>query len=364
MSVQTKQAVRFVPIDNKNFYGTLRKRVNAYFKENDIPKYGNWEMKLKTIVFGAGYLIPYTLMLTGVITNTWAMVGSWLFMGIMMTGIGCNVGHDANHGSYAKNRKVNDLLGNVMYFLGMDMYVWKIQHNVLHHTYTNVEGMDDDININGILRFSPHKEKKKIHKFQYIYAWLLYMLMSVSWLSHKEFAQLKRYKEDGHTKQFGKYSTLVFKAIIGKIFFISYSLVIPLIFFEGSVLFIIACYMMMLFTSAFTTAVIFQLAHVMPDADFPVPGKSGNIENDWAIHQLTTTCNFAPKNKLVSWYVGGLNYQIEHHLFPNICHIHHQHIAPIVEATAKEFGIPYVSYKNTRSAIFAHARMLKQLGSI
>ncbi len=93
-----------------------------------------------------------------------------------------------------------------------------------------------------------------------------------------------------------------------------------------------------------------------------MPNDSGVVEADWAVSQLYNTANFAPKAKLFSWYVGGLNYQVEHHLFPSICHIHYNKISKIVEQTAKEFHLPYHSYQTFLTALSEHTKMLKELG--
>ena len=113
----------------------------------------------------------------------------------------------------------------------------------------------------------------------------------------------------------------------------------------------------------FTLSIVFQLAHTVEGNTFPAPHKeTGNIENEWAIHQVETTANFAPRNKLAAWYQGGLNFQIEHHLFSNICHIHYPAISKIVEETCHELGISYVSYPTVRSAISGHYRFLREMG--
>ena len=117
------------------------------------------------------------------------------------------------------------------------------------------------------------------------------------------------------------------------------------------------------FVAVFILTVVFQLAHTVVETTHPLPDKDGNIENNWAIHQMNTTMNFSRNNKLISWYVGGLNFQVEHHLFPNISHVHYSKIAPIVEETAKEFNVPYHSVRSFRSALAQHARMLYRLGN-
>ncbi len=107
---------------------------------------------------------------------------------------------------------------------------------------------------------------------------------------------------------------------------------------------------------------VFQMAHVVNGVEQPLPNKNNIITNEWAVHQLRTTANFAKDNKLLNWYVGGLNFQIEHHLFPNICHIHYPKIAPIVEKTALDFGIAYNTKSTFLNALKSHIKRLKELG--
>ncbi|MEM9868828.1 MAG: fatty acid desaturase, partial [Bacteroidota bacterium] len=109
-------------------------------------------------------------------------------------------------------------------------------------------------------------------------------------------------------------------------------------------------------------SVIFQLAHIVEDADTPLPDETGSMKNTWAIHQLFTTVNFGTRNRIMNWFTGGLNHQVEHHIFPNISHIHYTKIAKIVKQTAKEFNLPYHEYKTTRKAIISHFKHLKELG--
>ena len=107
---------------------------------------------------------------------------------------------------------------------------------------------------------------------------------------------------------------------------------------------------------------VFQTAHVVPETDFPLPDDQGEMETERLTHQMTTTSNYAPKSKIFSWLIGGLNYQVEHHLFPNICHVHYKKISPIIRQTAAEFNIPYLTKTTFIDAVKAHHQMLRHLG--
>lgn len=344
------------------FYPTLRSRVNAYFQENDLSRHANAAMVVKTVVLLLVYLVPLGLMYSGTIGNHWVLFGLWILMGFGMAGIGMSVMHDANHGAYSKNPKVNTALGYLLNLVGGNADFWKIQHNVLHHTYTNVEGMDEDIHVPVLLRFSPNQKRYWIQRYQHIYAFILYALMTMPWISSKEFQQLVHYRKRGLIPGGKEFNILLLRSVISKIVYHVLILVLPMVLLPVSLWFTLICFLSMHFVAAFLLGLIFQTAHVMPTSEFPVPDTEGNLETNWAVHQLLTTTNYAPKSRIFSWYVGGLNFQIEHHLFPNICHVHYKRIAGIVAETAREFGLPYNSQKNFLSAIKEHARMLYMLG--
>jgi linoleoyl-CoA desaturase len=359
-----EQIIRFGQ-SNRQFFSTLRSRVDDYFKTNNISKNGNAKMVIKTIAMLSIYLAPYALMISGLVTlNAWMILGLYVIMGIGMAGVGFSIMHDANHGSYSRNTKVNKALSFTMYMLGGSPLNWQIQHNVLHHTYTNISGKDEDIDAPiWLLRFSPHSPHYKIQKYQYLYAWLFYSLITIMWSITKDFKQLKRYEGMGLLKvKNTSYKQEIGKLILAKVCYYAFIMVAPLLFIDAAWWVIVIGYVTMHLVCGVIISVVFQLAHVVPDMEFPLPDSKGNIEDDWAVHQLRTTANFAKNNKLVTWFVGGLNHQIEHHLFPTICHVHYTEISKIVKSTAKEFNVPYMEIKTFRAAIMLHAKELKMLG--
>lgn len=345
------------------FYQTLHKRVDEYFKTNGIVKNGNAGMVVKTIVMFTIYFTPYVLLLSNVFSNVWIMLVLSILMGIGVAGIGLSVMHDANHGSYSNNRKLNKLISYSINLIGGYSLNWQLQHNTLHHTFTNIDGHDDDLDTNGLMRFSPHTPYKKMHRFQFIYAWFLYGLMTISWVVKKDFVNLARYEKMGMLKDRKiSYKKELRKLIALKAFYYGYMLVLPLLLIHAHWWQILIGFFVVHYTGGIILALIFQPAHVIEETQFPLPDTSGNMENDWAVHQLFTTANFAPKARLLSWYVGGLNYQVEHHLFPSICHVHYPKIAPIVKQTAAEFNYPYHSKKTFIGAVASHTRLLFELG--
>ncbi len=363
MSNPTPVVLRFNN-SNKQFYTELKKRVDAYFKENNISKTGNLNMYIKTVFMLAAYLIPYFLILFNVVENKLIWLFFSVFMGLAMAGMGLCIMHDANHGSFSKNTKLNRFIGYVsLGLLGGYSLNWRIQHNVLHHTFTNVHNHDEDIDPPAFMRFEPHAERRALHKLQFIYAWILYGLMTLMWSTTKDFQQLKRYNRKGLLKGANTtYERELPILILSKVAYFAYML-LPYIFVKQmSFLEWVAGYLIMHYFAGLVLAMIFQPAHVVQETEFPVPNEAGALENHWAEHQLRTTMNFATNDPVFTWLVGGLNHQVEHHLFPTICHVHYPQLSKIVEKTAHEFNIPYLKQKTFLGALRSHETMLWRLG--
>ncbi len=355
-----QKRLKFSKDFDKDFYNTLKQRVNEYFETNNISKSGNHVMYLKSAFMIALYLIPYFIMLSGAVTNPLGVVLLWMIMGVGMAGIGLSIMHDANHGSYSRNKLINKAMGYTMNIVGCNATTWKLQHNVLHHSYTNVDGADEDIDTGGLMRFSPHQKRRSLHRFQHFYAWFLYGFMTLNRITIKDFAQMARFRKIGLVKE--SFTLEILKVLAWKIFYYLYILVLPLMLVPVSPWLIIVSFILMHMVNGLILSLVFQSAHVMPSTEFHQADEKGIIQNNWAVHQMVTTANFSPTNKSLSWFIGGLNYQIEHHLFANICHIHYREISKIVSETASEFGIPYNTHKSFISAIADHGRMLKMLG--
>ena len=356
--------ITFASNHNAEFYKTLQQRVREYFKENNISRFGNKGMVFKTVFMISLYVVPFILLNTVFNESVGLTILMWVLMGFGMAGVGLSIMHDANHGAYSKNDTVNKLLGLVINGVGGSDVNWRIQHNVLHHTYTNVSGYDEDIDPGKIMRFTPRAERLGIHKYQHIYAWFFYGMMTLMWCTAKDFVQAARFKRQNLLKtQNITYGKLIRAIIITKILYFTIILFIPL-YFQTTILSIpatIGCFLLMHFIAGVSLAAIFQPAHVVPTSTYEIPNESGVVEADWAVNQLYNTANFAPKAKFFSWFVGGLNFQVEHHLFPTISHVHYKKLSEIVKKTASEYNLPYYSYKTFFDALKEHTKMLVQI---
>jgi linoleoyl-CoA desaturase len=355
--------IKFTSTEKKDFSKTLNKRVNNYFKSKNLPKTGDYRIWIKVIAMPLLYFLPFFILLSNLFfENIFAFYGLWILMGIGMSGCGLGIMHDACHGAISKNKSINNLIGFVINLAGGYALNWKIQHNILHHSYTNIANYDEDIDTSGIMRFSPNQPLKFFYKYQIVYAWFFYGLMTFFWATFKDFNQLIRYNKKGLLKtQKASFKKELTKLILLKIIYYLIFIIMPILLVNISWVYIITGWFIMHFTSGLILACIFQSAHVVPSSKYPKPDENNEINNDFAVHQLLTTANFAPNNKILTWYIGGLNYQIEHHLFPSISHVHHKELSKIVSSTASEFGLPYNSQPTFMIALKNHAKMLLSL---
>lgn len=355
------QKVTFNNKIDQEFSKTVKKRVAEYFSENELSENANFEMISKTILLLGLYFGAYAMIMSGAFSLGW-MWFCTIIMGIGMAGIGFSISHDALHGAYSSNKKLNTLLGLSFDLMGANGYIWKITHNIIHHTYTNIHGHDEDLEVAAFIRLSPHSEYKPVHRLQHILAFFAYSFATFFWVFVKDYwyffkSPLGPYENKKHpVKEW-------FILISMKLLYYTYTIALPLMLLDITFWQWLIGFMSLHLTAGLILGIIFQLAHVVEETMHPIPNEEHMIENHWAIHEMLTTNNFARDNKLLSWYIGGLNFQIEHHLFPRICSIHYPAISRIVEKTAQEFGIPYNHHATFRQAVFSHYKTLKKFGN-
>ena len=356
------KTINFSRIDKAKFFKTLNKRVNTYFKENNIKRTGNWKLYTKAILMFTVFLLPMIFILT-ISMPQWVLLLLTVVIGIGMAGVGMNVMHDSNHDSFSSKKWVNKLMGSSIYILAGNVYNWKVQHNVLHHTFTNVKDHDEDIDAGRIIRFSKHSKWLPIHKFQKFYSFFLYGLLTINWAITTDIKQMHRYLK--RKLSYGKFpnpTTEWVKLVVSKIVYYAFWVALPIVVLDIAWWKVLIGYFVMHYTAGLILSLVFQLAHVVPNTKMPVPDKDGNLEHTWAVHQLYTTSDFAPKNWIVNFYTGGLNHQVEHHIFPHISHVHYKKLAKIVKETTLEFNLPYNEYKTMSKAVVAHFKQLSVLG--
>ena len=345
---------------NNDFYQSLKSSVEEYFVNNKIKKTGDWRLYTKTITLVTTALICYSLLMFAGLQNWQALLICVLF-GISLASIGFSVMHDANHGSYSTKPKLNDFLGLSLNALGASSYLWKQKHNIIHHTYTNVDGIDDDIAKSPIIRHCESQKWVPAHKVQYLYLLPVYALSTIFWIYIMDFT--KYFSHKIFTTDAWKMTTknhIIFWAT--KILYVTFYIVLPMMVW--GFLPWLAGYLVLNAVMGLILSLVFQLAHVVENTEFEhvALDATKQVESAWAEHQMKTTANFAMGNKVISWFVGGLNYQIEHHLFPRTSHVHYPEISKIVMEKAKEFNMPYNKYDTMSEAVASHFRVMKQLG--
>ncbi|MBS1764751.1 MAG: acyl-CoA desaturase [Bacteroidetes bacterium] len=354
-----------VKFNNKDavFFPSLKQRVNEYFETAQIKPTGNFKLFSKTIILFSILIALYIILVFFTPSNGWISLALCAFMGVVVAAIGFNVMHDGAHGSYSSRKWVNESMAHSLNLLGGVSFIWKQKHNINHHSYTNVEGMDDDIDIRPFIRVHEGQKKYWFHRYQHIYGLLLYGITYFFWVFYNDFKKYFSGKIAEHTKmqKLAWWEHVVFWAT--KLFYVAAFIVLPI--YNVGLIDTIIGYLLMVFVTGITISIVFQLAHIVEDMPFVNPeGESTKIESEWAIHQLRTTTNFATKNKFVSWLLGGLNFQVEHHLFPRISHIHYPALNKIVKDTCLEFNITYKEFPTVSKALFSHIIHLKQIGRV
>jgi linoleoyl-CoA desaturase len=357
----TDQArLKFSPSDR--FLRELRRRVDAYFERTGRPRRDCPQMYFKTATILAWFLSAYLLLLFWV-TSPWLIIPLAVILGVALAAIGFNIQHDGGHNAYSNHRWVNRMMALTLDLMGGSSYLWDWKHNTLHHTFPNIDGHDDDINVGFLARLSPHQRQYWFHRLQGIYLWVLYGFLAIKWHFFDDFYQISTARIGGHRipRPRGK-DLAIF--IGGKVVFFSMAFGIPMLLHPWWA--VLGVYAIAAFVSGVVLSVVFQLAHCVGEAEFPAPVMSANgteqMQTEWAVHQVQTTVDFARGNRVLSWFLGGLNFQIEHHLLSRICHVHYAALSKVVEEACREFGIRYASHRTFWSALSSHFRWLVQMG--
>jgi len=347
------------PSTKQSFHLELKRRINEYFESTGKSLTGNRQLYIKAAVLLVSFLGLYVHLVFFTPPAAWAIL-ECVLLGLVVAGIGFNIMHDGAHGSFSKYKWVNDIAAFTLNLLGGSSFMWNVKHNVIHHAYTNVDGVDDDIDIQPWMRMSSTQPKRVMHRYQHFYFWFLYAMLYILWVFVLDYQKYFKQKiGDMPIKKMSVKDHVIFWGF--KILYLLLFIALPV--YTVGWLPTIAGFLIFSVVAGFVLSIVFQLAHTVEHTAFPVPHEdTGKLEDEWAIHQLKTTANFAPKNKVISWLVGGLNYQIEHHLFPKISHVHYPALRKIIKQACREFDVPYVEYQRMRQAVTSHVLFLKQMG--
>jgi linoleoyl-CoA desaturase len=357
----TTSRFRFTGRASTPFAQELRAAVEGYFDARGISPHATGAMVAKSVAMLALLFVPYGLILGGWITG-FAALGACVLMGLGLAGIGFAIGHDALHGAYAATAWKNQALSFTFELIGANRSFWRLTHNQAHHTYTNVDGADLDLRVaDPLVRLSPLSPRHAHHRLQHLYAWPLYALTTLNWVFLKDYQYLlsRRFRAELGSRLGRGEIALLFA---GKALHYGWSLIIPLLVLDIPLAHVLLGYVVMHLTAGLLLSVVFQLAHVVEDLPVVSADPGGAIAEEWWAHQLRTTANFATGNRWVRWFTGGLNHQVEHHLFPRICSVHYPALAPLVAAIARAHGHPYHENPSLGGAIASHYRRLRALG--
>lgn len=360
-AIKRNSSVAKVTFKNSNnlFFQSIKSSVDDYFNTTKQKRTGDWRLYSKALILIPAALAIYIILLS---VNLQAGTGLLLctLLGVIIGSIGFNVMHDSCHGAYSSKKWVNTLLGFSLNAIGGNAFFWKQKHNILHHTYTNIEGVDDDIAQSKLLRQSPTQDWMPIHRFQHIYFPIAYGLTIFMWVGLRDFMKyFTRKIHNTDIQPMNRSEHIIFW--VSKILYVVFYIAIP-IYFVGWLPWLIG-YVTMGVVMSIVIALVFQLAHAVEGPEFDSAGLDDKvIDTEWAIHQIKTTANFAPKSRIVSWFVGGLNFQVEHHLFPRVAHVHYPALSKIVMEKCREFNLPYHSFPTLSDAIGSHIRTMKKFG--
>lgn len=343
-----------------SFHAELKKRIANYFETTGKSTAGNYALWTKAIILVSALILLYIHLVFFTPSIFWA-IAECILLGGAVASIGFNIMHDGAHGSFSKSPVLNKMAAVTLGFLGGSHFMWNVKHNIIHHAYTNIDGVDDDIDAKPFLRMASTQKKYKFHRFQHWYFWFFYCWLYIYWIF---FSDYKKY----FTRKIGDMPLKKMTASdhfyfwLYKVVSLAVFIVIPMI--TVGVGDTIIGYLIMTLVAGFILSIVFQLAHTVEHTQFPMPNEaSGKMDDEWAIHQLKTTANFATRNPVISWLVGGLNFQIEHHLFPKISHVHYPAISKIIKQACKEYNVTYVEYPRMYQAVMSHVSFLKQMGT-
>ena len=341
------------------FYTTLVKRVNEYFITNQKPRYANSGMKIKIIFFFSAMGVFYAMLLNSGDNYLKICIMGFLF-GIFSFLTALNIAHDAAHGAISNKKSINNVCLYVLNLIGINSYIWKLKHLLSHHTFPNVMGTDADIGESKIGRLIPNAQWKWFCKYQSFYIPILYLFYSAHWVLFKDFKNFKTLRVPN--KDVLKHPPIEYLIlIIGKLFALMITFVIPLVCLKLSLLQAICLFFIMHLGPGLFVALFLAPGHLNSAVTYPLPDKNGMLNTTWSEHQVITTVDFSTDNIFFNFFLGGFNHHVSHHLFPTVCHCHYPKITPIVKKTAAEFNIKYQS-TNFTHLFSLHIAHLKSMG--
>jgi linoleoyl-CoA desaturase len=320
------------------------------------------KLRAKAIVIGAAALFGYWGL---VVADTGLLVRmlSAALLVLAATSLATGVMHDANHGAFSRSRRVNRVVGYTLDVLGGSSWLWRFKHNVLHHGNTNVVGVDSDIEQAPFARLAPQQPWRWWHRYQHLYLWFLYGILALRWFLIADFANLARNRIGVQPLVVRRRRRDYALMAAGKVVHLSWAVIIPMALHPwwGVVAFYLVCSWVV----GFQLTMIFQMAHCVDVAEF-VPDGTPRRGPNFQLHQLRTTVNVRCRVPGVRWFVrwmmGGLDYQIEHHIAPAMPHTIYPMLGRRLADACAVRGLPYRCHASISAAVRSHMRWLKLMG--
>ena len=343
------------------FMRTLKRRTDNYFNENNISRYATSLVFIKAVMILSVFLSSYLLLISGTFgPGTDLLLGT--VCGICTVMMVMNIGHDAAHNALFRSRKMNEMACYSFELAGMSHYMWKLNHNIIHHPYPNISPIDSEINqAMPFIRLSPFFRKLKIHRYQHLYAPFLYLLFTINLTLVRDFQDMGIMSKANSQKIVKEFPVKRYVMLFAsKLFYITYAVVIPMIvlpFVWWKVL--LGFFFVHAMMSIFELTIQFPL-HANDRATVVEINETGTIERKWEEQILENTTDYMPQSRLANFITGGINTHTIHHFFPGICHIHYIALTKILSETAKEFNLGYQCYPMGKGLV-SHFRRIKQL---
>lgn len=342
------------------FFKNLKTKVDAYFVNKKLHPAGNGKLYFKSALQVLSATVLYIVLVFFTPVAPVALL-LCVILGLNLAVIGFNVMHEGGHQSFSRHPWMNQVSAYFLNVLGGNTHYWKIKHNINHHTYTNIEGMDSDIDVKPFMRLHEGQPRYSYHRFQHLYWVVLYGISYLAWVFYEDFEKYF----SGKVSAINERKRLSFKEHIifwfTKLMFVTVYMIIPIIV-VGWLSWLIG-FLVITFTCGLAISIVFQLAHVIEGTEFHVVNSGEEKgKQEWALHQIGSTANFATSSKCLHWLLGGLNFQIEHHLFPRVSHIHYPAISQLVKEACRESNIAYHEYTSMFKAVVSHIVLLRRLG--
>ncbi|MEP7128120.1 MAG: acyl-CoA desaturase [Chitinophagales bacterium] len=332
------------------FFSVLRGRVNALLDRTDSKRFNY--AHAKAIAFFLAFIFFYVLLLFS--ATAAQVIICYTLLGITNFLIILNIVHEAVHGSLFPAKKLNAFASHWLEVLGTSSYFYRKRHIQSHHLYTNIVGLDLDIEQSALVRLSDQEPFRKYHRYQHFYLPLLYFLFSLNWFFIRDTKDYFRFKKTGTMPRW-----VLPQLILFKINFLFFIIVLPVLIIPVSWYTILFGFLVMNFILSGLAAMALLTAHVGEDAVFPEPDQDGIMKDTWAVHQVRTTHDFATNSPFFNFILGGFNFHVAHHLFPSVSHVNYPAITKIIKQTCFEFGI---EYKNEAlgKAMLSHFKLLRK----